>query len=139
MRKRLIWVAGPLLFSANLLSAYLFSGSAMAAEWVVDVRTPEEVAAGKVEGAVNIEYQDILAGAQKLGLKKDDTIHLYCRSGRRSGLAQEALQSAGFTHVDNLGGYEQAQAWKSAKSSETVSTSACQDAAKTGQNATSGC
>ncbi len=129
MLKRLSWVASILLFSANV----------MAAEWVVDVRTPEEVAAGKVDGAVNIEYQDILAGAQKLGLKKDDTIHLYCRSGRRSGLALEALQSAGFTHVENLGGYEQAQAWKSARSSETGSASACQDPAKAGQNATSGC
>ena len=40
---------------------------------------------------------------------KDAPIYLYCRSGRRSGIALEALQQAGFTNVLNLGGFEDAR------------------------------
>ena len=67
-----------------MLSTLLFSPLALAQDWVIDVRTPEEVAAGKVDGAVNIEYQNIVAGVQQLGVKKEDAIFVYCRSGRRS-------------------------------------------------------
>lgn len=114
-----------------LAIAMQLSSVAMAQVWVIDVRTPQEVAAGKVEGAVNIEYEDVVAGVQKLGVKKDDTVYLYCRSGRRSGIALESLQSAGFGNVDNLGGFRQAQEWKAKQ--ESASAENCLEPQKPGQ------
>ncbi len=80
----------------------------MAEENVVllDVRTPEEVAAGKIEGALEI---DVLADdfAQKIqALEKDKTYLVYCKAGSRSARACKAMEKAGFKDLYNLtGGY----------------------------------
>ncbi len=47
---------------------------------------------------------------------KDAEIYVYCRSGRRSGIAKAALDEAGFTRVVNAGGLEDALK----KAAETV-------------------
>ncbi|UJF23175.1 rhodanese-like domain-containing protein [Shewanella sp. OMA3-2] len=73
---------------------------------VIDVRTAEEFAEGHVEGAINIPFENIVAGVAQLGLKKDDNIVLYCRSGRRSSIADDALTQAGFNHTANAGGID---------------------------------
>jgi phage shock protein E len=39
------------------------------------------------------------------GIPKDREVVLYCRSGRRSGMALEALREAGYDKVYNAGGY----------------------------------
>ena len=49
-------------------------------------------------------------GAKTLGIKHDDNISVYCRSGRRASMAQEALEKAGYKNVKNLGGLKDAQA-----------------------------
>ena len=75
---------------------------------LIDVRTHEEFEERSAPGAVNIQLDDILAG--DLGvleeMPKDTPLHLYCRSGSRSGTAQEGLDSFGFTDVANLGGLD---------------------------------
>ncbi|KAF4313879.1 Rhodanese-like protein [Botryosphaeria dothidea] len=76
---------------------------------LVDVRTPAEFATGFLDGAINIEYQDIAQLTSRPGVAKQDDITLYCRSGRRSGIALESLRSLGFENVRDLGSYEQAQ------------------------------
>jgi rhodanese-related sulfurtransferase len=71
---------------------------------VLDVRTSAEFAAGHLANAVNI---DVNMGdfAQKIGaLDKNSTYAVYCHSGRRSGIALQQLESAGFTHVADLSG-----------------------------------
>lgn len=73
---------------------------------VIDVRTAEEFAAGHVEGAINIPFEHIVEGVAQLGLKNDDSIVLYCRSGRRSGIADDTLTQAGFSHTANAGGID---------------------------------
>ena len=65
---------------------------------VVDVRTPGEYAASHVPGAVNIPYDQIAARAAELGAPGDPVL-LYCRSGRRSGLAAAELRRVGFESV----------------------------------------
>lgn len=85
--------------------------AASAAYWI-DVRTPGEYQGGHVEGAQNIEYQNIVAGVDTLGLAPSDRIYLYCRSGRRSGVALESLKSRGYTQVINLGGLSDAEAYR---------------------------
>jgi phage shock protein E len=72
----------------------------------IDVRTPEEYAAGHLEGATNIPYDQIAERIAALVPDKNTEIHLYCRSGRRSGLALQALRDLGYTKVINEGAYE---------------------------------
>ncbi|GCD77209.1 hypothetical protein JCM31826_06910 [Thermaurantimonas aggregans] len=73
---------------------------------VLDVRTPDEFAAGHVEGALNVDYYASDFENQLKNLPKKDTVLVYCASGRRSSASVEALKKAGFTYIGNLtGGY----------------------------------
>ncbi len=71
---------------------------------IVDVRTPAEFSAGHVDGAVNIDVEAPDFGTQIEALPKDSTYAVYCRSGRRSGIATSQMGEAGFTSVINLDG-----------------------------------
>ena len=79
---------------------------------LVDVRSPEEFAAGHVEGARNIPYDQVERRLVEFGNDTHREIVLYCGSGRRAGLAQETLKAHGFTRSFNAGGYD---AWLKAK------------------------
>jgi phage shock protein E len=73
---------------------------------IIDVRTPEEFAAGHIPGAVNIPLDTIEKRTNEV--PKDKPVVLTCRSGRRSGLAQEILIKAGHQNTRNhLGGFSQ--------------------------------
>jgi len=93
-----------------ILITLVFSSVSWAGEasWV-DVRSAEEYASGHVSSAVNIPYTEILTRIGEVTEDKDALIYVYCRSGRRSGIAKEALEEAGFSNVVNLGGLEDAQ------------------------------
>ena len=77
------------------------------AYWI-DVRTAEEYAAGHVSQAVNIPYEEITQRISEVTTDKDAEIYVYCRSGRRSGIAKAALDAAGFTQVVNAGSLQDA-------------------------------
>jgi phage shock protein E len=74
---------------------------------VVDVRTPQEFASGHVPGAVNIPYDEIARRASEIG-PPSTLVVLYCRSGRRSGIAAEALRRAGY---EKLYDFQSVSAW----------------------------
>jgi phage shock protein E len=74
---------------------------------VVDVRTPEEYASGHLAEAINVPHDQVADRLGEFGADKTRPIVVYCRSGRRSGIAREALSNAGFTNVINAGGYEE--------------------------------
>ena len=79
---------------------------------LVDVRTPEEFAAGHLDNATNINWYDTDFADRFKAIDKDKTIYVYCKMGVRSLKAQEKLKSLGYQHVVNLeGGYD---AWKKA-------------------------
>ena len=73
----------------------------------LDVRTPEEYAAGHLAGAVNINwFADGFLAQVEAAFPKETPLAVYCRSGRRSAAAAERLTKAGYTCVCNLlGGY----------------------------------
>jgi phage shock protein E len=73
---------------------------------VVDVRTAEEFAEGHLDAAVNIPFEGIVAEFAKLGIAKETPVVVYCRSGRRSGIAKDSLTAEGYNRVYNGGGYE---------------------------------
>lgn len=76
----------------------------------IDVRSADEYQAGHVTQAVNIPYTEIGLRIQEVTENKEAEIYVYCRSGRRSGIARETLLGMGYTNVINLGGLEDAQA-----------------------------
>lgn len=69
---------------------------------LVDVREPDEVAAGTLPGALNIPLGEL---SSRLGeLDRSRRVVLLCRSGRRSAGAAELLTASGFADVVNLEG-----------------------------------
>lgn len=73
---------------------------------LVDVRTPEEFAAGHIPGAVNIDvYADDFLAQCLDTLDKDRELAVYCRSGRRSKEAAGKLSKAGFKVSELDGGF----------------------------------
>ena len=70
---------------------------------LLDVRTVGEFASGHIEGAVNIPVGDLEAKLPALPAKKDQTIVVYCQSGRRSSAAKQILEKAGYSKVVDLG------------------------------------
>ncbi len=93
-----LFITGLLLIMSNLT---------LATDIWIDVRTTDEFNSGHIDGAVHIPYEEIAARITEVTTDKDATIHLYCRSGNRSGIAQQTLQTMGFTNTLNEGGYEQ--------------------------------
>ena len=71
---------------------------------IIDARTDEEFAEGHIEGAILIPEYEIADRAEKELPDKDALILVYCRSGRRSKLAAEALVALGYTNVQEFGG-----------------------------------
>ncbi len=71
---------------------------------LLDVRTPEEVAEGKLEGAIVINFHDADFKQQLERLDKNKTIYVYCRSGNRSGQAAAILNEMQFKKVIDLEG-----------------------------------
>ncbi len=70
---------------------------------LIDVRTPEEYAGGRIPGGKNIPLQrlDAIDSAVK---SKDTPIFVYCLSGARSRQAASMLKGRGYTNVQNIGG-----------------------------------
>jgi NADPH-dependent 2,4-dienoyl-CoA reductase/sulfur reductase-like enzyme/rhodanese-related sulfurtransferase len=68
---------------------------------LLDVRTPQEFAAGKIAGAVNIPLDELRSRLAELPRQR--AIAVYCQVGQRAYLATRILKQAGF-HVANIGG-----------------------------------
>ena len=83
---------------------------------LVDVRTPEEYAAGHIDGALLIDYYDTDFAAQIGKLDKSKPVAVYCAAGGRSGSAAEQLIKMGYKKVYDLAGGM--RAWRSAGKKE---------------------
>lgn len=78
---------------------------------VLDVRTPGEFQSEHLENAINVDYEGSNFEGEVQKLDKSKTYAVYCRSGRRSGLATEIMAKDGFKSIFNLdGGIENWQA-----------------------------
>ena len=71
---------------------------------ILDVRRPDEYAAGHIPNAINVPNESI--GTSEIpGLPdKNQLIMVYCRSGRRSKEASEKLVKLGYTNIVEFGG-----------------------------------
>lgn len=80
--------------------------------FLLDVRTPEEFAEGHVPGAVNVPHDQVEKRLAELDSARGKDVVLYCRSGRRAGLAADVLSRAGFRKLQHLEG--DMQGWTAA-------------------------
>ena len=71
---------------------------------ILDVRTQEEYDQGHIPGAIVISHEEIAEKAEDVLTDKDQLILVYCRSGRRSKIAAEALVELGYTNIREFGG-----------------------------------
>ena len=75
---------------------------------ILDVRTPEEYAAGHLEGAVLLDFNGGQFAAELPNLDPDAEYVVYCRSGNRAGQAVARMEKAGIGAATNAGSLEQA-------------------------------
>ena len=71
---------------------------------ILDVRTREEYDEGHIPGATQISHEEIAEKAEGVLTDKNQLILVYCRSGRRSKIAAEALVELGYTNIKEFGG-----------------------------------
>ncbi len=71
---------------------------------ILDTRAQDEYDAGHIPGAIVIPHDEIADRAEKELPDKDQLILVYCRSGRRSKIAAEALVELGYTNIKEFGG-----------------------------------
>ena len=71
---------------------------------IIDARTESEFAEGHIDGAILIPEYEISERAEKELPDKNALILVYCRSGRRSKIASDALVNLGYTNVKEFGG-----------------------------------
>ncbi|CAB4752887.1 unannotated protein [freshwater metagenome] len=69
---------------------------------ILDVRNPGEFMVGHIEGAINIDVEGSTFDSEIAKLDKSATYAVYCHSGRRSGIAVEAMHHARFNNLFNL-------------------------------------
>jgi rhodanese-related sulfurtransferase len=71
---------------------------------VLDVRTPEEFAEGRLDAAVLVDFYDADFVDQLAGLDTDVPYLVYCRSGNRSGEVLRVMGQLGFSSVVDVDG-----------------------------------
>ena len=70
---------------------------------LLDVRTEEEFITGHIPSAINIPVDDIEQRLDEINDKKQKIL-VYCKSGRRSVIACEILETYGYNNLYNIGG-----------------------------------
>lgn len=69
---------------------------------IVDVRTPIEIARGKIEGSISIPLDFFEDSIEKKVPDKKENVYLYCLSGSRSIIAAQIMERKGYKNVFNV-------------------------------------
>jgi len=73
---------------------------------LIDVRTPQEVSEGAIEGSINIDFKSDDFKTKIAELDKTKPTLVYCAGGVRSAKAAEKMSKMGFVQIIDLkGGY----------------------------------
>ncbi|MDX1558937.1 MAG: rhodanese-like domain-containing protein [Marinobacter sp.] len=102
---KLVSVRAVLLFLSLALTPMLAQAQPV---WI-DVRTEAEHRQNHIDGDPLIPHQNIVERVTERFPDKDAEINLYCQSGNRAGKAKTALERAGYTNVNNMGGVADAR------------------------------
>ena len=103
-------ISGQVLAQATIDEAVVKNISAHEAQKVLqkegiillDIRTPQEFNASKIEGAINIDFYNRAFAENLNKLDKKETYFVYCRSGNRTGQSMRIFKSLGFTDIYHL-------------------------------------
>lgn len=76
---------------------------------LIDVRTVEEFNARSLTNAINIPLDQLKQTLPRRVPDQSRVLLLYCRSGRRSGIAERELRELGYTNAFNIGSFDQAR------------------------------
>jgi rhodanese-related sulfurtransferase len=102
--------AGKAVEQSALVDAHEARKAILGGAAVLDVREPDEVRSGRIEGAIHVSLGELEANLDKLA--KDRPIVTYCGHGERAATAVSILERAGLEPLLNLkGGFE---AWTEA-------------------------
>lgn len=69
---------------------------------ILDVRTPGEIANGKIEGALELDVKSADFETEVAKLDKDKTYLVYCQGGVRSNKACKKMEALGFKELYDL-------------------------------------
>lgn len=69
---------------------------------ILDVRSKEEFSQGHIPGALNFSHKDIAKRLSEIPDDKD--LIIYCRSGKRAGIAINILSKNGYKQLFHLDG-----------------------------------
>ena len=78
-------------------------------KYLIDVRTKEEWDRDHIAGAILIPHDRIGLRIKDIIADKKAPIALFCKSGRRSGIALDVLRAMGYDHAENFGGIKDAR------------------------------
>ncbi|HEY5588920.1 MAG TPA: rhodanese-like domain-containing protein [Candidatus Paceibacterota bacterium] len=92
--------AGGLLSSSDFITKYKSTPDAV----LVDVRTPAEFDAGHIQGAINVDYENINFESYVKKLDVSKTYFVYCRSGNRSSKSIVIMKNNGIKSAYELQG-----------------------------------
>lgn len=97
---------------AGMMATNVLDGDMRLADWgkldepghlLVDVREPREVAAGHIDGALNVPLSELRERLDEL--PRDQPVWLYCAAGQRAYVAERLLAQHGFDARNLSGGY----------------------------------
>ena len=71
---------------------------------LVDVRSVDEFNQAHIPGAINIPHTELTDNMERMSEFKSKDIIVYCRSGRRAGIAIAELKQLGFAKLHHLTG-----------------------------------
>jgi len=77
---------------------------------LLDVRRPDEFAAGHIPKAINIPHTELDKRVDELRTNMNNEVVVYCEGGRRAAIAEGILKQAGFTKIMHLEG--DMKAWR---------------------------
>ena len=81
--------------------------------YFLDVRTPIEFSTGHIEGATNIEVDELRNRLDEIKVSKDTAIYVNCQVGLRAYVAIRILKGHGYTNLYNVsGGYSSYKTFK---------------------------
>ena len=92
----------------GVLFLWCLAGMAWADPVWIDVRSEAEFQQQHKPGALLMPHGEIAQRITAAGIEKDAEVYLYCRSGKRAGIAKQALEQLGYSKVINVGGLEDA-------------------------------
>ena len=69
---------------------------------LLDVRAPEEYAAVRIPGSVNLPLEKIKE-IDRLSIDRYEPVFVYSADGTRSGQAAAALRAMGYVNAENIG------------------------------------